>query len=742
MDFNEVSNDENILRVPERKIGFRKDSIFDSKEPFFLKNINHKYGEPIESIITNSNYSKMVVGSKKGLLKVYDISQPDKFMNAQDLRTFRQYRPTMYLSTSLSWNKQNENKIVSNVLGNSVVIFDLEANYSDRLFPLSMHQVATKVSFHDNNKDYLLIGFNDGLASIVDLRTDGTQSEYRGAQGSIRDVKFDPNPDQSFNFVTADDGGFISIWDLRYSRSYYCRIPTHRGSVSNVAYHMFNKNLIASCGADKTIRLTNIYDNGKQIAKIDTLAPVQRIAWTNNSCDVWKICASYNNAHTEAGRFYIWDFEQPSAPWKTFELHDGIISDIIWPNSQSKYFFTAGKDGFVKRNLVCDGENPSFYANKTEMCHTVNEVVGVVSKEIKSLAEDFKRDLFIELSHEDSNKMAPKAEEKHSTLFLMKQLEESEQPGFSSKRFECYATKWRCGIDSKMTSCDHNAKVCYEYGDSYTGNKWESLGLLLPYFFSTKDYRRDLFFPEKRMKKKSRHYFDRSRLVHMTHANNISGFESDPELHMAKTLKKRARDQNCVYDLLELFHFPHIPEYVKAYEAEDDHSYWDITKISDEAFDDFDPNLIKMNDVSTETAIERLRRGKMMKDINLSSSDSEEDEAEALGLRKKVTKSSIDETSDLIKSVINFHSISGDVQFLCTFVLMLGEVAEQLVSKRQIEAWFYSYIDLLRRHRLTNIAAYFVKYSINDNIKALSQAVIFLSVKNSFGLMFQGLTKT
>uniref|UniRef100_A0AC35U256 Ovule protein n=1 Tax=Rhabditophanes sp. KR3021 TaxID=114890 RepID=A0AC35U256_9BILA len=72
------------------------------------------------------------------------------------------------------------------------------------------------------------------------------------------------------------------------------------------------------------------------------------------------------------------------------------------------------------------------------MCHTVNEVVGVVSKEIESLAEDFKRDLFIELSHGDSNKMAPKAEEKHSTLFLMKQLEESEQPGFSSKRFECY----------------------------------------------------------------------------------------------------------------------------------------------------------------------------------------------------------------------------------------------------------------------------------------------------------------
>ena len=70
---------------------------------------------------------------------------------------------------------------------------------------------------------------------------------------SVRDVQFCPH--QHFSFAAVQENGYVQLWDLRRTDRFERQFAAHSGPVFSCDWHPEERNLIATAGRDKTIKV-------------------------------------------------------------------------------------------------------------------------------------------------------------------------------------------------------------------------------------------------------------------------------------------------------------------------------------------------------------------------------------------------------------------------------------------------------------------------------------------------------
>ena len=108
-------------------------------------------------------------------------------------------------------------------------------------------------------------------------------------------------------------------------------------------FHPGDRNLIATCGRDKCVKVWNTTDgrNATLEYMIPTVAPMGCIAWRPNR--------PYHLASTALITDFsinVWDIRRPYIPFASFEKHTEAVTSMIW-REDPHILLSGSKDGLL-----------------------------------------------------------------------------------------------------------------------------------------------------------------------------------------------------------------------------------------------------------------------------------------------------------------------------------------------------------------------------------------------------------
>uniref|UniRef100_A0A0N5BSL3 GATOR2 complex protein WDR24 n=1 Tax=Strongyloides papillosus TaxID=174720 RepID=A0A0N5BSL3_STREA len=751
-------------------------------ERYLYKKIVKQNTDSIDTMCVNSDFTKIAVGGKDGLLKVYDFNEESGFTLWRDVRHRRNYKMSMFNTISLSWNKVDESLLASIVPNGTIAVFDLNNNYTDRLFASTATSTATKICFNDFDKNILLSGYTDSNCCLIDLRTEGFAAIYNGSYSPVRDVRFNTNPDFSHNFFAVDDNGMISIWDSRKTNKPLKTIPGHQGTINNIAIHPFNKNIFATGGIDRYIRLWEDSNNVKCLGKIETMFPVYRIAFNPSENNMWKIASSYNT--NALGIVHIWDFERPSLPLLSLNEHTNTVSDIVWPNIKKRTLFTAGKDRLIVRHNLNDGKHILRHVNLNGLAISpfddiavsishYKDQLAITSKKYKKLSGTNKTlDIF--------KNTFPTIRDKKGSVYIENVFDKFDPHFSTSTLIEC-AQRYKMYCDYQYTACQYNYQLCTELGDHETADLWQKMSLFLPFVRNeshtlvenhnssktiTVSGDNDSYYPtsddlssesesdigtlrlvseddDEKEKKSSENKESKKKLEKEDvededeeYNNQIySKYGIDLDVELLKLYKQEIKANEQVIVQESPFYELNDTELIEAYKKEKAKSkVWDVTTIKDEIMDPYDPSLLENDENRDCININNILKERVFEELVIDKAIDDDDEFIDEKIKEAKIHNVIEsfekkidychevklDSSNIIRDIIIRQAEMGKIQFVCTFILIMGDIAESIFSRKQIEKWFLTYIELLRRYQLYRVSAYFINKCPIDSVRALS----------------------
>ena len=234
----------------------------------------------------------------------------------------------------------------------ALVLWDLEKEAPvkvDRI--ISEHRRAiNRIDFNPVVGHWILSGSQDGTMRIWDLRAKSSQAGLvlYGKSESVRDVQFSKT--NSLDFAAAFENGSIQKWDIRKPAMYERRINAHNGLALSIDWHPDGKRL-ASAGRDKVIKIWDFTSEVRRpTSYIATADPVFRIAWRPTG---------RHNPHTTQiascslmldNRIQVWDLNRPYVASRVMEFHDNGVTGLIWVNENS--LWSCSKDKWFMRHDI------------------------------------------------------------------------------------------------------------------------------------------------------------------------------------------------------------------------------------------------------------------------------------------------------------------------------------------------------------------------------------------------------
>lgn len=155
----------------------------------------------------------------------------------------------------LSWNRHTQNILASGSADNSILLWDLESGSAKECLHHHTDKVQT-LSWHLAESTTLLSGGFDTTCHLTDCRTKSSKSWSVG--GEVEQVIWDVTC--PFNFLAGTSTGSVLCIDIRQEKPLYT-IAAHDHEVAGLAMTKLFPGLLATCSADKTVKVWNIANN-------------------------------------------------------------------------------------------------------------------------------------------------------------------------------------------------------------------------------------------------------------------------------------------------------------------------------------------------------------------------------------------------------------------------------------------------------------------------------------------------
>jgi len=127
-------------------------------------------------------------------------------------------------------------------------------------------------------------------------------------------------------FVVADDTGTVKFWDIRRPERAYREFMAHTSqSASSIALNPHSKNLIATGGRDRYIR---VWDWSKTTPEpcfaVEMWAPVMRVSWCpEDGTSIWHVASCMASSDYN---IHVWDIRRPYLPYASFNKHHEAVT--------------------------------------------------------------------------------------------------------------------------------------------------------------------------------------------------------------------------------------------------------------------------------------------------------------------------------------------------------------------------------------------------------------------------------
>lgn len=144
-------------------------------------------------------------------------------------------------------------------------------------------RTVNSICWHPNDANLLLSGSQDGTVKVWDIRDKANTActSFDGKADAVRSVRV-----STFNYTQLAAGyedGSVQLWDMRTTKR-VLRIAAHQGLVVSVAWHPSERNLLASGGRDRSIKVWDLAADSSSAQfvpkyRVETIASVGKVAW-------------------------------------------------------------------------------------------------------------------------------------------------------------------------------------------------------------------------------------------------------------------------------------------------------------------------------------------------------------------------------------------------------------------------------------------------------------------------------
>ncbi|CAK9302039.1 unnamed protein product [Gordionus sp. m RMFG-2023] len=175
-----------------------------------------------------------------------------------------------------------------------------------------------------------------------DIRTNEAIHTFFSNSESVRDVNF--NPFDNFIFVAGQENGTIQLWDLRNTNISLREFSAHNGPAFSCEWHPQEKNILASAGRDKFIKVWDLNYLPKLKNSIQTFASVARVKWRpHNKYQIASIALVFDF------NINIWDIRKPYISQFIFNEHKDVVTGIQWRGIEysQQSIVSCGKDALL-----------------------------------------------------------------------------------------------------------------------------------------------------------------------------------------------------------------------------------------------------------------------------------------------------------------------------------------------------------------------------------------------------------
>ncbi|XP_059081782.1 GATOR complex protein WDR24-like isoform X3 [Tigriopus californicus] len=287
-----------------------------------------------------------------------------------------------YSCNDVAWSVFDDNLLATAATNGAVVLWNLgkaAKSKPDHIFT-EHKRTVNKVSFHPSDGGLLLSGSQDGTIRLFDVRTRECVMNFSSGNESIRDAQFCPLQHQTF--ASAAENGRVSVWDIRKSERPERAWNAHTEYVFACDWHPECRNVIATAGRDKTVKVWNLdEDRAKLDVNIQTIGPVGRIKWRPNHR--FQIASS---ALALDFSVHIWDVRRPWIPTYSFDQHKDVTTDFLF-KGDSEALLSTGRDGLVYHHAFKDCIMPIERTNPNSLAFNVSGDITLAFLDKNSMAD-------------------------------------------------------------------------------------------------------------------------------------------------------------------------------------------------------------------------------------------------------------------------------------------------------------------------------------------------------------------
>uniref|UniRef100_UPI00358FE193 GATOR2 complex protein WDR24 isoform X1 n=1 Tax=Myxine glutinosa TaxID=7769 RepID=UPI00358FE193 len=428
-----------------------------------------------------------VVVAGRNILKVFAIEE-EAFVEKLNLRVGRR-TSVNYSCSDVAWHQLDDNLLATAATNGAVVTWNLSRssrNKQELLFA-EHKRTVNKVCFHQAELHTLLSGSQDGSMKCFDLRRKDSVCTFNGQSESVRDVQFSPR--DYFAFAASFENGNVQLWDLRRSDRCERMFTAHNGPVFSCDWHPEDRGWLATGGRDKMVKVWDMASaRPRELFCVQTIASVARVKWRPERRYHLATCSMMVD-HT----INVWDVRRPFIPFAAFEEHRDVTTGIAWRLPHDPHLLiSCAKDCTVFQHIFKDAKRPADRANPEALSIGPRGDVAFAAKEGLSANDSARRALpgdrrnpffFIRKAPEpyDASLTQQHAGSVCSVLNVFQRCDAKEKLNpleNESESFVELAQRYCLAGRPFAELCEHNARIAMELCRHQVAQTWLILKLL------------------------------------------------------------------------------------------------------------------------------------------------------------------------------------------------------------------------------------------------------------------------
>lgn len=531
---------------------------------------------------------------------------------------------------------------------------------------------------------------------------------------SIRDVQFCPSQLGYFTLASADDGGNVHIWDMRWPEKVEKQFTAHGGPVFSIDWHPEDRNWFATAGRDKTIKVWEL-STAKSVHCIHSIASVAKVRWRPQRRYNIATCALLVDFNIN-----VWDVRRPYVPLASFDQHKDVATSILFKNQDPHVIVSGGKDNYLYQHVFRDAKKPADDLIPTGVALSVAGTIGhayQIKKDSVSSPPSTTGWLFKKPS--DSHDKFLDADSNMNLFELSDQT-------LSMSWFVESAKRYKLKDHSLEELCDHNASVARDLDRHQVAQTW----LILKTLYCTSLPQTSLEPSSTRKASADRIDLDKGKLM-----TKLSRKEVDIEEKTTDHTSGCSDEETSDKEITD----KHLTSIARGQVNPD----WDI--FGDGESGSLDMNMMDMGSMKQswvlpneafqprheildrETPLETLQDcgdspGVVTEnEVTSSNAVSNLDSISALSINSEQLKLPEWDFTYIVTDMLKYFAKEGDVQTPVSILIVLKDKIKDQIDEVTQENWFLSYIELLGRFSLWSICNEVIKLSHLPQISMMNQ---------------------